>query len=63
MARTHLVPKGTMPKAPIDLARVAQEHRKMRQPVKSIKTVKAPLWLRQHRAECGAGYTPTFDKK
>ena len=63
MARTHIVPKGTMPTAPIDMGRVAQEHRKMRQPVRSIKVTRTPLWLREHRAECGAGYQQTWLKK
>jgi hypothetical protein len=60
MARTHLVPKGTMPTTPIDMGRVAQEHHKIRQPVKSIRTVKTPTWLRAHRAGCGLGYHKTF---
>ena len=63
MSRTHLVPKGTMPDAPIDPSRVAVEHRKMRQPVKSIATKRTPLWLKVHQAEYGLGYRPTWATK
>ena len=63
MSKTHLVPKGTMPPCSIDMGRVAAEHRKMREPVRSIKIKKTPLWLRQFRAELGSGYTPTWGRK
>jgi hypothetical protein len=52
-----------MPDAPIDPSRVAVEHRKMRQPVKSIATKRTPLWLKVHQAEYGLGYRPTWATK
>lgn len=58
--RVHQVPKGTMPMTNIKPGMSPTTPGGLRQPVRSIRTKKTPLWLREYHAEAGRGYHPTF---
>lgn len=58
--RVHQVAKGTMPIADTKPGMSPTTPGGLRQPVRSIRTTKTPLWLREYRADAGRGYAPTF---
>ena len=58
--RVHQVAKGTMPMTNIKPGLSPATRGGLRQPVRSIRTTKTPLWLREYRAEAGRNYAPTF---
>lgn len=60
---THIVPKGTMPMTSIKPGLSPAKPGGLRQPVKSIRTVKTPRWLGEYRADSGHGYHKTFGCK
>lgn len=60
---THQVPKGTMPMTGIKPGLSPAQPGGLRQPVRTIRTKRTPLWLQEHRSEQGRGYHPTWGQR
>jgi len=58
--RVHQVPQGTMPTTAMKPGLSPATPGGLRQPVRTVRSVKTPLWLREYRAEAGRNYAPTF---
>lgn len=60
---THRVPKGTMPMTGVKPGASPSTPGGLRQPVRTTRTKRTPLWLKEHHAQGGMGYHPTWGQR